>query len=70
MESRIPTPAQVQASLQALGHAQMHALSRLSGVPFTTLWKVRKGETANPGIETVGKFMPFLADAMAEPAKV
>lgn len=65
MNSTIPTVAQVQAELLRLGHAQMHELSRLSGVPFTTLWKVRAGETANPGIETVRKFMPFVAELVA-----
>lgn len=65
MHSTIPAAADVQAALMRLGHAQMHELSKLSGVPFTTLWKVRAGDTANPGIETVRKFMPHLASAEA-----
>lgn len=68
MNSSIPTAAEVQAQLMRLGHAQMHELSRLSGVPFTTLWKVRAGDTTNPGLETVRKFMPHVK-ALAEHAK-
>ena len=63
MEANIPAAVDLQAGLSELGHAQMQELSRLSGVPFTTLWKVRTGETANPGIETVRKFFPFVAAA-------
>lgn len=37
-------------------HAEVQALSKASGVPFTTLWKIRTGETTNPGIETVRQF--------------
>ena len=49
-----------------LGHARLQALALASGVPFTTLWKVRSGETANPGIETVRKFLPHLPE-LADP---
>lgn len=43
-----------------LSHAQTKALAEASGVPFTTLWKVRTGETRNPGVETVRLFWPRL----------
>lgn len=68
MDTPIPAVADVQAALRALGHAQMQRLAELSGVPFTTLWKVRSGDTANPGIETVRKFMPHVAAARVEQA--
>ena len=53
MQTNIPTPADVRGRLELLGHAQMQALARDSGVPFTTLWKIRSGETDNPRLETV-----------------
>jgi predicted transcriptional regulator len=62
MESTIPSQAEVQSDLLTLGHAQMQELARVSGVPFTTLWKVRSGETTNPGLETVRKFMAHFAE--------
>lgn len=60
MNTPIPAASSVRAELEALGHAQMQRLAELSGVPFTTLWKVRNGETKNPGIETVRKFVPHI----------
>lgn len=41
-------------------HAEVQSLSRASGVPFTTLWKIRTGETSNPGFETVRQFYPLM----------
>jgi hypothetical protein len=46
-------------------------LSRLSGVPWTTLRKIRDGETPNPRLETVRQFLPHMAavrDLTAKPA--
>ncbi len=63
MNAEIPAVADVKSALETLGHAQMHELSKLSGVPFTTLWKVRQGETGNPGLETVRKFVPHIEAA-------
>lgn len=65
MNTEIPAAADVQAALKGLGHAQMQRLSELSDVPFTTLWKVRQGNTGNPGIETVRKFLPHIDAARA-----
>lgn len=53
MSNIIPTATEVRERLASLGHAEMQALARASGVPFTTLWKIRSGETPNPRIETV-----------------
>lgn len=61
METVIPSASAIRSDLEGLGHAQMQELARVSGVPFTTLWKVRSGDTRNPGIETVRMFMPYLA---------
>ena len=56
----IPSAADVRDRLTRLSHAQMKALAASSGVPFTTLWKVRTGETKNPGVETVRQFWPHI----------
>jgi predicted transcriptional regulator len=66
MDATIPAAVEVQATLKALSHSQMQELARLADVPFTTLWKVRSGETANPGIETVRKFVPHIEQASKE----
>jgi predicted transcriptional regulator len=58
MAPSIPTSAEVRAALESLSYARCNELAKRSGVPLTTLWNIRKGATENPGIETVGKFMP------------
>lgn len=52
----LPSAEQVRAELRKLNRAQVEALGALTGVPFRSLWKIRSGETQNPGIDTVGKF--------------
>ncbi len=59
----IPPVSDLQNILVGLGHAQLQELARLSGVPFTTIWKIRSGETKNPGIETVRMWLPHVARA-------
>lgn len=60
MSTSIPSAADVRASLGKLSHSQVGALAEQSKVPFTTLWKIRNGETENPRLETVRQFMPFV----------
>lgn len=60
MKPNIPAAAEVRARLEALSHAQMQVLARESGVPFTTLWKVRSGDTTDPRIDTVRKLYTAL----------
>lgn len=60
MQVQLPTARQVRAQLAELSHAQVQALSRASGVPFTTLWNVRSGTTKNPGIETCAQFLSHI----------
>ena len=60
MSKQIPPVSDVKAELAALSHADVQELSRISGVPFTTIWKVRDGTTENPGMETVRKFWPHI----------
>ncbi len=58
MNMFIPSIRQVRTYLEGLNHAQVQKLSEDSGVPFNTLWNIRKGTTTNPGTETVRKFFP------------
>lgn len=65
MADQIPSHKTVRERLSKLGHAEIQSLARESGVPFTTLWKIRAGTTENPGIETVRKFWPKLPERRA-----
>ena len=67
MNTTIPSALEVRAKLEPMGNDQLQKLAQLSGVPFTTLWKLRSGETANPRIDTVRQFLPHVA-AVAESA--
>lgn len=64
----LPSPEHVRSVLNELTFAQTKRLAELSTVPFTTLWKVRTGETSNPGLGTVGQFWPHIGAAQTEPA--
>lgn len=64
----IPSAADVRRRLQALSLAEVKALAGRSGVPFTTMWKVRAGETKNPGVETIRAFWPELIGTEGAPA--
>lgn len=65
MLNPIPSAADVRAQLDALTFAQVRELASVSQVPFTTLWKIRSGETENPGIETLRKFMEHVSAVRA-----
>lgn len=56
----VPSADEVRAALELLTLRQLNLLATLSGVPFTTIYKVKRGETSNPGIETVRKFLPHI----------
>lgn len=56
MNDSIPSATDVRDSLAGLTTGQVRAIAEKAGVPFTTLWKIKTGETANPGIETVRRF--------------
>lgn len=68
MNINLPQVAEVRSFLEGLGHAQVQQLSTDTGVPFTTLWKIRDGTTVNPGIETVRKFYPAVAQTKNGPS--
>ena len=63
MEAGIPTAEVVRARLSNLSYAAVRNLAATSGVPFTTLWKIRSGETADPRLETVRLIWPELIGA-------
>ena len=63
MVDAIPSIDDIRAHLLDLTFAQLHRLADVSGVPFGTLWKIRAGDTPNPGIETVRKFVGHIAAA-------
>lgn len=63
MATQFPSAEVVRERLSSLGHGQLQRLASLSGVPFTTLWKIKDGTTSNPGIETVRKFWPHVRAA-------
>ena len=68
MTNDIPSALQVRAWLLPLGNVQLQRLSQLSGVPFSTLLKMRVGETKDPRIETVRKLAPHVSEAARVPA--
>ena len=63
MRTHIPSAADVRGWLEPLDNSQLQRLATLSGVPFTTLWKVRSGETGNPRLETVRQLEPHVEAA-------
>lgn len=65
METEFPTIEQVRAALAPLTLKQLDVLEELSGVPATTIYKIKRGETANPGIETVRQFVQHILQASA-----
>jgi transcriptional regulator with XRE-family HTH domain len=44
----------------------LQALADKSGVPFTTIMKIKTGETKNPGVITVQKLYPHLPNVVGE----
>jgi hypothetical protein len=56
-----PTTQQVREKLAALSRTDLQALAKRSGVPFHTLLKIKRGDTKNPGLETICQFWPELS---------
>jgi predicted transcriptional regulator len=69
MNDTIPSAEQVRAALAPLTLKQVDALAALSGVPAPTIYKIRIGQTENPGIDTVGKFMRHIETVRSAPAE-
>jgi len=60
----MPSAEEVRAALAPLTLKQIDRLAELSGVPPTTIYKIKRGETENPGVETLRKFLPHVATAL------
>ena len=60
MDNTLMSAEDVRTVLWLLTQRQLEKLSAASGVPLSTLGKIRRGETQNPGLETVRKFLPHL----------
>lgn len=60
MSIPVPSIEQIREALQPLTLKQLEALEKLSGVPATTIYKIKRGETTNPGVETIGRFLPHV----------
>lgn len=69
MAQEIPTPAQIRQRLEALSYAEVKALCEKRSVPFTTVWKLRSGETEDPRLETVRAIWPDLKAGRVKLAK-
>ena len=63
MDITIPSIEQVRTALAPLTLKQIDKLASLSGVPATTIYKIKRGETENPGIETVRRMTPHISEA-------
>ena len=62
----IPDAADVRAALAPLSLKQLDKLAALSGVPATTIYKIKLGLTKNPGVVTLRKFIPHIPAALAD----
>jgi predicted transcriptional regulator len=60
MSAEIPSIESVRVRLGGLKSVEVDELAVSSGVPSSTLWKIRTGVTPNPGLETVRKFFHLL----------
>jgi predicted transcriptional regulator len=65
MEHTLISAEQVRAKLANLTMKQIDHLAGLSGVPAPTIYKIKLGNTENPGVDTVRKFMPHVEAAEA-----
>lgn len=66
MDIELPTIEYVRDALASLTLKQLDRLEELSGVPATTIYKIKRGETQNPGIETLRGFLPHIKTVTSE----
>lgn len=59
-----PPATEIRAMLEQLRYPEVQELCKACGVPLTTVWKIRQGETRDPGIETVRLFWLALQKAV------
>lgn len=67
--NQIPSADDVRALLLPYTTGDLMRLAEECGVPWTTLIKVRNGQTANPRLETVRAVWPYLHAATTDPTK-
>ena len=65
-QPNIPSMDHVREYLAPLSLRQMQHLAALSGVPWQTIYKIKRGETQNPGVETCRAFLPYVPAAKRE----
>ncbi|MBP7501191.1 MAG: hypothetical protein KA784_00225 [Aquabacterium sp.] len=65
----IPSTADIRASLAVFSRKQLDDLGELTGVPATTIYKIKRGVTLDPGIETVRKLLPHLRPVKPKAAR-
>lgn len=65
MNTDLPSAEVVRDRLKQLKGIDIDDLAGRSGVPSSTLWKIRTGVTPNPGLETVRKFFHLLPPSTA-----
>lgn len=58
----IPSIDSLRAAMAPLTQKGLEELAAKSGVPFTTLYKIKRGETRDPGLETVRRFAAHLPE--------
>lgn len=63
----IPSLDEVRARLASLTIRQLERLEQLSGVSRHTMYKIRSGETIEPGYAKVGEFWAHIEAAKKEP---
>lgn len=63
----ITSAEEVRAALAPLNLRQLGRLAELSGVPMHTIYKIKRGETANPGLETVRAILPHIEASQGMP---
>ena len=63
----MPKIDDVRTRLKALSKAQIDSLHKHSGVPKSTIYKIRYGCTPNPGYVTVNDLCVYLPAAEASP---
>ena len=66
MELVIPSVEAVCERLLKLTSAQVQALAHRSGISFSTIDKIRRGITPNPGVNTIAALLPHIEAAELE----
>lgn len=68
MTYRIPSSNEMRSVLLKLCQVELRIVAEQSGVPFSTVLKIRQGVTRNPGVETVRGILtaPIVQQALGQ----